>query len=177
MTIKPTSDAVAVTQADRDAVERLMRQFHMTGTMQNNIAGEIARARREGHRLASTRPMTEGESGERCHDCGGFYATVYRVPDDVWAKIAPDKAALGEHEEHRYGGLLCLPCADRRAREKGIRLYFDASVGDWRPSDAALLADICDNMAEVLKPLPGELPNALGDAGTRATESGDGDEA
>ena len=41
--------------------------------------------------------------------------------------------------------------------------------------DAALLADICDNMAEVLKPLPG-IPDAPGQhAGTRATESGDGD--
>jgi hypothetical protein len=43
--------------------------------------------------------------------------------------------------------------------------------------DQALLADICDNMAEVLKPLPG-IPDAPGQhAGTRATESGDGDEA
>lgn len=42
-------------------------------------------------------------------------------------------------------------------------------------TDQALLADIFAKMEEVLKPLPGELPNALGDAGTRATESGDGD--
>lgn len=247
MTLKPTSDAVAVTGAG--TFERIVSHDEALEAAKalidghfNNKGGrgvyisipaqpdntdvllvDYIKQQRALSRLASTHPMTEGESGERCHDCGGFYATVYRVPDDVWAKIAPDKAALGEHEEHRYGGLLCLPCADRRAREKGIRLYFDASVGDWRPMtedvaglvedftsalrlgveddvtipfdlavrihaalttpapavkphcstcgkdvaevlcetcgkwwDAALLADICDNMAEVLKPLPGE---------------------
>src|SRR5690606_40463702 len=88
-------------------------------------------------------PQREAVGGEQCHDCGGFYQTVYRVPDDVWTKIAPDKAALGEHTEHRYGGLLCLPCAVRRAREQGIHLYFDASAGDWRtpPEDVAGLVD------------------------------------
>jgi hypothetical protein len=32
----------------------------------------------------------------------------------------------------------------------------ESAVGETDASDAALLADICDNMAEVLKPLPGE---------------------
>jgi hypothetical protein len=63
----------------------------------------------------------------------------------------------------------------RRAEATGS--VHESAVGNADASDAALLADICDNMAEVLKPLPGELPNALGAAGTRATESGEGDEA
>src|SRR5690606_7471517 len=142
MTIKPTSDAVDVTGADGPLWVRVRNQCLESLFYHDEQAW---RARTEALRsiLTSTRPMTEDVAGEQCHDCGGFYQTVYRVPDDVWAKIAPDKAALGEHTEHRYGGLLCLPCADRRAREKGIRLYFDASVGDWRtpPEDVAGLVE------------------------------------
>jgi hypothetical protein len=36
----------------------------------------------------------------------------------------------------------------------------ESAVGETDASDAALLADIFDNMAEVLKPLPGELTNS-----------------
>src|SRR5690606_15237707 len=63
-----------------------------------------------------------------------------------------------------------------------IETLVDAHVALTTPApavsrdDQALLADICDNMAEVLKPLPG-IPDAPGSAGTRATESGEGDEA
>lgn len=57
---------------------------------------------------------------ERCQDCGETYATVYRVPNHLWALIAGDL------------NLLCLLCADRRARDLDLELYFDASVGHWR---------------------------------------------
>jgi hypothetical protein len=60
--------------------------------------------------------------------------------------------------------------------EPGPGSVHESAVGETDASDAALLADICDNMAEVLKPLPG-IPDAPGNAGTRATESGEGDEA
>jgi hypothetical protein len=63
----------------------------------------------------------------------------------------------------------------RRAETTGSAC--ESAVGETDVSDQALFNDICDNMAEVLKPLPSELPNALGAAGTRATESGEGDEA
>lgn len=50
----------------------------------------------------------------------------------------------------------------------------ECACGAW---DEAILQDICDNMAEVLKPLP-EIPDAPGQhAGTRAIESDEGDEA
>jgi hypothetical protein len=42
----------------------------------------------------------------------------------------------------------------RRAETTGS--VHESAVGETDASDAALLADICDNMAEVLKPLPGE---------------------
>lgn len=70
--------------------------------------------------------------GELCHDCGRRYRVVYRVPNEVWAAIAPGKASLGAYPEHMLGGLLCVDCADERARERGIYLYFEASAGDWR---------------------------------------------
>jgi len=42
-------------------------------------------------------------------------------------------------------------------RAAGTSSACESAVGEDDASDAALLADICDNMAEVLKPLPGEL--------------------
>lgn len=57
--------------------------------------------------------------GELCQACGDLYQTVYMVPDEVWDQIA--------------GGanLLCLMCADRRARKLGIELYWEAEVGEY----------------------------------------------
>src|SRR5690606_12906907 len=42
-------------------------------------------------------------------------------------------------------------------RAAGTSSVHESAVGETDACDAALLADICDNMAEVLKPLPGEL--------------------
>lgn len=71
------------------------------------------------------------EGGERCQCCGNLYSTIYRVPNEVWAKIAPQPETLGPHIEHQFGGLLCISCADARAREMGIRLYWDSNADDW----------------------------------------------
>ncbi|HSH41645.1 MAG TPA: hypothetical protein VK973_05910 [Arenicellales bacterium] len=68
---------------------------------------------------------------EKCQACGRFYDTVYRVPDDVWAQIAPREDTLGPYAEHQGGGLLCVDCAWTRAREKGITLYFEGTPGWW----------------------------------------------
>jgi len=75
--------------------------------------------------------------GQRCQCCNGLYATVYRVPNGVWSKIAPQPETLGMYEEHQFGGLLCIVCADRRAREAGIILYWDSTAGDWRDNLAS----------------------------------------
>ena len=60
--------------------------------------------------------------GEHCQICGKAYAMVYVVPNDIWAKITPKK---GE------SGLLCVECADYRARELGIKLYWEAGENDF----------------------------------------------
>ena len=65
----------------------------------------------------------DGEYGQRC---GRVYDNVYRVPDDVWAKIAPSPV-----DGWKAGGLLCPPCAERRAHEAGINLWWEAAVDDF----------------------------------------------
>ena len=56
----------------------------------------------------------------------------------------------------------CGEKCDRVAVDIGVGTQFGPAwcpFCGWSeadPTDAALLADICDNMAEVLKPLPGE---------------------
>lgn len=69
-------------------------------------------------------------SGEHCQACGKQYETVYYLSDDVWERIKP------ENEPTTHGdfgaGLLCPTCADQRARQKGIFLYWEANAGDWR---------------------------------------------
>lgn len=69
--------------------------------------------------------------GEKCDACGRRYRAVYRVPNDVWAQIAPKKDELGEYPEHQFGGLLCVDCAWRAANEQGITLYFEGMPGGW----------------------------------------------
>lgn len=56
---------------------------------------------------------------EPCDQCGRFYATVYHLPDEVWALI----------HDRAPGGLLCPGCADRRAAEAGAVLYWEAQDG------------------------------------------------
>ena len=54
---------------------------------------------------------------EHCQVCGKEYETVYSIPDEVWRKITPKD---GE------AGLLCIECADQRARRMGRELYWIA---------------------------------------------------
>lgn len=68
---------------------------------------------------------------EQCQRCKNQYETIYRVPNDVWANIAPNPEELGPYEEHQFGGLLCMGCADATARERGVTLYWEATEGDW----------------------------------------------
>lgn len=64
---------------------------------------------------------------ELCDDCGRSYDIIYRVPDEVWAKIAP-KPIEGFEE----GGLLCPDCASLRAWDHHeIVLRFDGTQGWW----------------------------------------------
>ena len=59
---------------------------------------------------------------EHCQICGKGYEMVYSVPDEIWSKITPKKG----------NGLLCIECADKRARKLGIDLYWSANEGGWR---------------------------------------------
>jgi|GEM_PF-2510591 len=68
--------------------------------------------------------------GEACDSCGRSYGITYRVPDDIWLKIAPNPQAIGDHPEHALGGLLCPDCASSRAKALGVTLRFNADT-DW----------------------------------------------
>jgi len=57
---------------------------------------------------------------EKCFSCGKRYPTVYSVPDEVWEQINPTTT--------HGAGLLCPQCADKRARERGIILYWSCGV-------------------------------------------------
>lgn len=72
---------------------------------------------------------------EICETCYQPYETVYRVPNGVWARIAPRKDDLGPYPEHQYGGLLCPDCATKAARGEGIDLFFEASQSDWAENE------------------------------------------
>jgi hypothetical protein len=56
---------------------------------------------------AALTPAPVSDHGDQCDCCGRNYRTVYRVPNDLWAQIAPRPDTLGPHPEHQGGGLLC----------------------------------------------------------------------
>lgn len=82
--------------------------------------------------------------GEKCDCCGKIYHTIYRVDNDIWAKIAPKKGLLGEHPEHQFGGLLCVDCASKEAGAIGITLRFNGQVA-WPTFPPATDAQIKAN--------------------------------
>ncbi len=61
----------------------------------------------------------QSREGEVCDVCQERYPTVYLLSDEVWDEIS--------------GGsnLLCLRCADGRARKLGIELFWEATVGEF----------------------------------------------
>ncbi len=65
----------------------------------------------------------ELHTGECCQSCGKIYETVYKLPDDIWARITPsmDKEA----------GLLCISCADKIAIEKRISLCWGGKENEF----------------------------------------------
>jgi len=58
---------------------------------------------------------------EYCDSCGKAYEIVYDVPDDIWDKITLKKG----------DGFLCIECANKRAEELGIDLYWSANKGEY----------------------------------------------
>ncbi len=59
---------------------------------------------------------------EHCQVCGKEYSIVYSVPNEIWDKITPKEG---------HAGLLCIECADKRAKELGIELYWSAEEESW----------------------------------------------
>lgn len=72
--------------------------------------------------LTSETLRAMAEEGERCNACGRLYLTVYRVPDDLWAKVT------GRTDG---GGTWCPTCFGFIASEKGYSLYWEATDADF----------------------------------------------
>jgi hypothetical protein len=85
-------------------------------------------------KCASTTSTDARQTGEQCAVCGRQYEYVYRVPDDVWAKITPS--------DNPEGGLLCIDCASKRAEEMGITLRFHGKVEWWDEDNLDELSDV-----------------------------------
>ena len=64
----------------------------------------------------------ENSECEVCQQCSTHYSTIYRVSDEIWVQIA---------KRNDGGGLLCPVCADARASELGIQLYWEAAIGRY----------------------------------------------
>lgn len=74
---------------------------------------------------------------ETCQICESKYHTVYRVSDDVWAKV------FGRDDG---SGLLCPACVDERARGLGIVLYWEAAVDRFPVEEAPRLREIAEGL-------------------------------
>ena len=66
--------------------------------------------------------MSDQTESERCNACGRPYLTIYRVPDDIWAKVT------GRTDG---GGTWCPTCFEFVATEKGYSLYWEARHGEF----------------------------------------------
>lgn len=69
------------------------------------------------------KPEAQSWEGEHCDNCSEPYGYPWLAPDDVWAQIT-----LSEYPE---GGLLCIPCANRRARTLGLYLWWECAIGKY----------------------------------------------
>lgn len=203
MTIKPTSDAVAVTQAG--TFERVVSHDEALEAAKalidghfNNKGGrgvyisipaqpdntdvllvDYIKQQRALSRLASTRPMTEDVAGLVDDFTSALRLGVeddVTIPFDLAVRIhaaLSAKPEAGESARYQPQREAVLEEAVKQALlqvEKYAEFFceedFDPLIDQLRSAlttpapavsrdDQALLADICDNMAEVLKPLPG----------------------
>lgn len=67
---------------------------------------------------------------DTCDKCQRDYNFIYKVPNDIWKKIAPKPETLGNYDEHLFGGLLCPDCAWMTAKDLGFHLVFTGKVID-----------------------------------------------
>jgi hypothetical protein len=68
---------------------------------------------------ASSGEIKDRPAGDLCADCYEPDLTVFLIPDAVWDQIAGGASVL------------CLRCADARARKLGIELYWEAEVNEF----------------------------------------------
>ena len=63
-----------------------------------------------------------GTTNQTCDDCHCSFGALYRLPDEVWDRITVAPRVPGQVSK----GVLCMNCADRRARAGGFNLSWVA---------------------------------------------------
>lgn len=58
---------------------------------------------------------------ETCSICKKEYHTIWTAPDELWKKL----------NNGNEGGLICLGCFDKIARENGLVLYWECAAGGY----------------------------------------------
>lgn len=93
---------------------------------------------------ASSGEIKDRPAGDQCADCYEPYLTVYLVPDAVWDQIAGGASVL------------CLRCADARARKLGVELCWEAEVDEFPRDFRRRLAKAIAEQGAVLDRLADE---------------------
>jgi hypothetical protein len=93
------------------------------------------------------------ETGDRVTSIETFRTTIWRMADGRAPFTCDGSEWFILRSDAGYWKEPAQAIEARRAETTGS--VHESAVGETDASDAALLADICDNMAEVLKPLPG----------------------
>ena len=90
-------------------------------------AMELKEARRrinEYETLKATVEFLKGDDDgtERCFDCGSMVEQVWHASDEHWTKLSG--YTQGD-------GVLCSRCFDRKARERGVYLYWSCQLDSF----------------------------------------------
>lgn len=59
---------------------------------------------------------------EYCHKCGRKYPTVWDTTDKIWEIVTGIKDG---------SGFMCMNCFEEKAQKKGIKLYWECTIGKF----------------------------------------------
>jgi len=73
----------------------------------------------------------DDDGTERCMICGSMVEQIWHVSDELWNELSGYPQG---------DGILCSRCFDRKARDKGVYLYWTCQLGSY-PETVALLTE------------------------------------
>lgn len=82
--------------------------------------------------------LIAGYGYEMCQDCGGRVMphtdSWWHTDDELWIEVVEPEHIEEGRERRIGGGVLCPPCFTKRARAKGIHVFWHARL-DWRDGE------------------------------------------